>query len=165
MSKSIKQHIKLTIFIIILLLVLGVVLILLEFFVLPGITVAGIAGVVMMLGGIYLSYQHYGSAIGHLTVFGSVVFSLFALWLALKSGTWNRIMLKTEIDSKVEKLEENRVAIGDEGICLSRLAPMGQVRIKNYIIEAKSTGVYIDEKTPVEVIKIVDKVIVVKPLK
>ena len=152
-----------TIFIIILLLVLGVVLILLEFFVLPGITVAGIAGVVMILGGIYLSYHHFGSTVGHLTVLGSVVFSLFALWLALKSGTWNRIMLKTEIDSKVEKLEENMVAIGDEGVCLSRLAPMGQVRIKNQIIEAKSTGVYIDEKTPIEVIKIVDKIIVVKP--
>jgi membrane-bound ClpP family serine protease len=152
-----------TIFIIILLLVLGVVLILLEFFVLPGITVAGVAGVVMILGGIYLSYHHYDSTIGHLTVFGSVIFSLFALWLALKSGTWNRIMLKTEVDSKVEKLDENMISIGDEGICLSRLAPMGQVRIKNHIIEAKSTGVYIDEKTPIEVIKIVDKVIVVKP--
>lgn len=154
-----------TIFIIVLLLVLGVVLILLEFFVLPGITVAGIAGVVMMLGGIYLSYNHYGDTIGHLTVLGSVIFSLLALWLALKSGTWDRIMLKTEIDSKVEKIEENLIAIGDEGICLSRLAPMGQVRINNHIVEAKSTGAYVDEKTEVKVIKIVDKVIVVKPLK
>ncbi|MDE5420647.1 NfeD family protein [Ancylomarina sp. DW003] len=154
-----------TIFIIILLLVLGVVLILLEFFVLPGITVAGIAGVVMMLGGIYLSYHHYGSTTGHLTVLGSVLFSLFALWLALKSGTWNRIMLKTEIDSKVEKLEEDLVQIGDHGICLSRLAPMGQIRINNHIVEAKSTGAYVDEQTEVEVIKIVDKVIVVKPIK
>lgn len=154
-----------TIFIIILLLVLGVVLILLEFFVLPGITVAGIAGVVMMLGGIYLSYHHFGSTIGHLTVLGSVVFSLLALWIALKSGTWNRIMLKTEVDSKVEKLSEETVVVGDEGICLSRLAPMGQVRINNHIVEAKSTGAYVDEKTEVKVIKIVDKVIVVKPIK
>lgn len=154
-----------TIFIIILLLILGVVLILLEFFVLPGITIAGIAGIVMMLGGIYLSYNHYGSMIGHLTVLGAVMFSLLALWFALKSGTWERIMLKTEIDSKVEKIEENLIAIGDEGVCLSRLAPMGQVRIKKHILEAKSTGAYIDEKTEVKVIKIVDKVIVVKPLK
>lgn len=153
-----------TIFIIILLLVLGVVLILLEFLFFR-ITVAGIAGVVMMLGGIYLSYHHYGSTTGHLTVLGSVLFSLFALWLALKSGTWNRIMLKTEIDSKVEKLEEDLVQIGDHGICLSRLAPMGQIRINNHIVEAKSTGAYVDEQTEVEVIKIVDKVIVVKPIK
>jgi len=154
-----------TIFIIILLLVFGVVLLLLEFFVLPGITVAGIGGIVMMLGGIYLSYHHYGSTVGHLTVLASVVFSLLALWLALKSGTWNRIMLKTEIDSKVDKLEKDLVQIGDQGICLSRLAPMGQVRINNHIIEAKSTGTYVDEKTKVEVIKIIDKVIVVKPIK
>ena len=154
-----------TIFIIILLLVLGVVLILLEFFVIPGITVAGIAGIVMMLGGIYLSYNHYGNTIGHFTVLGSVVISLLVLWLALKSGTWNKIMLKTEIDFKVEKLGEDVVAVGDEGICLSRLAPMGQVRINNHIIEAKSTGIYVDEKTKIEVIKIVDKVIIVKPIK
>ena len=154
-----------TIFIIVLLVVLGVVLILLELFVLPGITVAGTAGVVMMICGIYLSYDHYGSMTGNLTVLGAVIFSLLALWLALKSGTWERIMLKTEIDSKVEKIEENLIAIGDEGICLSRLAPMGQVRINKHIVEAKSTGGYIDEKTRVKVIKIVDKVIVVKPLK
>lgn len=154
-----------TIFIIILLLVLGVVLILLEFFVLPGITVAGIAGVLMMLGGVYLSYHHYGNMIGHLTVLGSVVFSLLALWLALKSGTWNRIMLKTEINSTVEKLEEDSVVVGDKGVCLSRLAPMGQVRINNNIVEARSVGTYVDEKTEVKVIKIVDKIIVVKPIK
>ncbi|MRT91862.1 NfeD family protein [Ancylomarina sp. 16SWW S1-10-2] len=154
-----------TIFIIVLLLVLGIVLILLELFVLPGITVAGIAGVAMMLCGIYLSYNHYGNMIGHLTVLGSVIFSLLALWLALKSGTWERLMLKTEIDSKVDKIDENLIAIGDEGVCLSRLAPMGQVRINKHIVEAKSTGVYVDEKTKVKVIKIVDKVIVVKPLK
>ncbi|RXQ96801.1 hypothetical protein EO244_03985 [Ancylomarina salipaludis] len=154
-----------TIFIIILLIVFGVVLLLLEFFVLPGITIAGIGAIVMMLGGIYLSYHHYGSTIGHLTVLGAVVFSLLTLWLALKSGTWNKIMLKTEIDSTVEKLDDNLVQVGDKGICLSRLAPMGQVRINNHIVEAKSTGSYVDEKTPVEVIKIVDKIIVVKPIK
>jgi len=154
-----------TVFIIILLLVLGVALLLLEFLVLPGVTVAGVGGIIMMVGGIYLSYHHYGYAVGHLTVLVAIVFSLLSLWIALKSGTWNKIMLKTEIDSKVEKLEENMVKVGDEGICLSRLAPMGQVRIHNQIIEAKSTGAYIDEKTPVEVIKIVDKIIVVKPIK
>lgn len=154
-----------TIFIIVFLLVLGVVLILLEFFVLPGITVAGVGGVVMILGGIYLSYSHYGNTIGHLTVLASVVFSLIALWLALSSGTWDRLKLKTEIDSKVEKLEDNLVQVGDQGICLSRLAPMGSVRINNHIVEAKSTGTYVDERTLVEVIKIVDKVIVVKPIK
>ena len=153
-----------TIFIIILLLVIGVALILLEFFVLPGITVAGIGGVIMMLGGIYLSYNHFGSTVGHLTVLASVVFSLIALWMALRSGTWDRLKLKTEIDSKVEKLEDGLVQIGDQGICLSRLAPMGSVRINNHIVEAKSIGTYVDEKTEVKVIKIVDKVIVVKPI-
>ena len=45
-----------TVFVIVLLLLLGIVLLLLEFLVVPGVTIAGIGGVIMMGGGIYLAY-------------------------------------------------------------------------------------------------------------
>ena len=63
-----------TIFIIVLLIVLGIGLLLLEFLVIPGVTVAALGGVLMIGGGIYLSYDHYGSSIGHMTVLGTLIF-------------------------------------------------------------------------------------------
>lgn len=153
-----------TALIIVLLIVLGVLLLLLEFLVIPGITLAAIGGVLMIAGGIYLSYDHYGNTIGHLTVLATIIFCTLSLILALKSNTWNKIMLKTELDSKVEKLESEKVKVGDQGICVSRLAPMGKIKLNKKIVEAKSTGVYIDEKTKVEVVGILDKIVIVKPI-
>lgn len=153
-----------TALIIVLLIVFGVVLLLLEFLIIPGITLAAVGGVVMIVGGIYLSYDHYGSSIGHLTVLATLVFCAIVLVLVLKSNTWNKIMLKTEIDAKVDKLEENTVSVGDQGVCVSRLAPMGKVKINKIIVEAKSTGMYINEKTKVEVIGVIDKTVIVKPI-
>ncbi|WP_321295884.1 NfeD family protein [Marinifilum fragile] len=153
-----------TALIIVLLILLGVLLLLLEFLVIPGITLAAIGGVLMIGGGIYLAYDHYGNTIGHLTVLATIIFCGISLVLALKSNTWNKIMLKTEVDSKVDKLEEEKIHIGDQGVCLSRLAPMGKIKINKTVVEAKSTGAYIDEKSKVEVIGVMDKIVIVKPI-
>lgn len=153
-----------TALVIVLIILFGIVLILLEILVLPGITLAAAGGVILIVGGIYLSYDTYGSTIGHLTVLGSIILTIVMLFVALKSNTWNKIKLNAKIDSKVKKLEEEVVSVGDTGMCVSRLAPMGKIRINKIIVEAKSIGMYIDEKSKVEVVGIVDKVVVVKPI-
>jgi membrane-bound ClpP family serine protease len=151
-----------TALIIVLLIVLGVFLLLLEFFVIPGVTLAAVGGILLLVGGIYLSYHHYGSTIGHVTVFGTVIFCILSIVIVLKTNTWNKIKLNAEINSKVEKLDESIVNIGDTGVCVSRLAPMGKIKVNKNIMEAKSLGTYIDEKSKVEVIDIIDKVVIVK---
>jgi len=153
-----------TVLIIVLLIVLGIFLLLLEFFVIPGVTLAALGGIAMLIGGIYLSYHQYGTTIGHLTVFGTIVLSIISVVLVLKTNTWNKIKLNAEIDSKVEKLDEDIIKVGDTGICVSRLAPMGKIKVNKNIMEAKSIGMYIDEKSKVEVVGVVDKVVIVKPI-
>ena len=153
-----------TALIIILLIVLGIVLLLLEFLVIPGVTVAAIGGILMIAGGVYMTYDHYGSSLGHLSILLVVILFGTSMALALKSKSWNKIMLKTEADSTVQKLENSNIAIGDQGVCASRLAPMGMVKFNKNSVEAKSMGPYIDEKTSVEVVGIVDKIIIVKPI-
>ena len=44
---------------IILLIFFGIVLLLLEFLVIPGTTIAGIGGILLMAGGVYMSYNIY----------------------------------------------------------------------------------------------------------
>ncbi|MPQ47543.1 hypothetical protein GCQ56_11075 [Marinifilum sp. N1E240] len=153
-----------TVLIIVLLIVLGIILLLLEFFVIPGVTLAALGGIAMLGGGIYLSYHQYGATVGHITVFGTIVLSILSVVLVLKTNTWNKIKLNAEIDSKVEKLDESNVHVGDIGICVSRLAPMGKIKVNKNIMEAKSIGMYIDEKSKVEVVGVVDKVVIVKPI-
>jgi len=49
-------------------------------------------------------------------------------------------------------LPDNEVKAGDRGVAVSRLAPMGKVEIGGRIYEAKSTDVYIDQRSTVEVV-------------
>ena len=66
--------------IVILLLVIGVVLLLIEFFLIPGISIAGIGGVLFMGGGIVYAYTAIGPEVGHITVFGAIVVIALAFW-------------------------------------------------------------------------------------
>jgi len=43
------------------------------------------------------------------------------------------------------------IKVGDRGIALSRLAPMGKVKVKGQTVEAKSEDEFIDEGTPISV--------------
>jgi len=151
-----------TVFVIVLLLVLGIVLLLLEFLVVPGVTIAGIGGVLMMGGGIYLAYTTYGSMAGHITLFSVLLVNVVLLVYALKSRTWKKFMLETKIDGSVET-DTPVVNIGDIGVCVTRLAPMGKVRVGDIVVEGQSIEGYLDAKTDIEVVKVYKYKIIVKP--
>jgi membrane-bound ClpP family serine protease len=72
----------------------------------------------------------------------------------VKSKALDRIALKTDIDSTVAGKELPDISAGDTGICISRLNPIGKVRVNNITMEAKALSGYIDENTTVKVIKI-----------
>jgi membrane-bound ClpP family serine protease len=154
-----------TIAAIILLVVLGILLILLEFFVVPGITIAGIGGLAMMATGIYIAYDAYGNLVGNYILVGTLLFVIAVLIYALKSGTWNILMLKSSIKGTAKpKLteEEGLVKVGDEGVCISRLAPMGKVMINNEFFEAESRNKLIDENSKIVVTKVSNRKLIVK---
>lgn len=143
------------------LIVVGMVLLLLEFFVISGTIVPGIMGIALMLGGVMLSYNTYGMAIGNYTLIGTLLFVFISVYKLLKSKTWDRVALKSTIDSKVNKIEES-VQAGDIGITLSRLAPMGKVQVNNMVYEAKTESDFIDPKEKIEVLKVERNKLVVK---
>jgi membrane-bound ClpP family serine protease len=148
---------------IITLIVLGIILIFLEFFVVPGITVAGIGGLILLVLGIYFSYSSYGVATGNallLTTFGALG---LIFYVAYKTGAWKKITLSTEVKSTSKEDVSLNVKVGDTGKTVSRLAPMGTIMINNELFEASSKGVFIDENTEIEIIRIVNNKIIVKP--
>jgi len=142
------------IIIIVFLMLAAIGLIIAEIFLLPGITIAGIAGVLFAIGGVAYAYS-LNVILGNITLGSSIVtFGGLFLWL-LRSNSFNRVSLKTDVESTVTSPRDMELHIGDEGITLSRLAPIGKARFNNITVEAKSTGEFIDENTPV-VIKRVD---------
>jgi membrane-bound ClpP family serine protease len=146
------------------LILLGITLLAAEFFIAFGSIVVGISGFVLTTVGIFLAYKSYGVTVGHLTLLASVTLLVIAIFISLRARTWGKIALKSEIEGRVNSIQELSIKSGDRGIAISRLAPMGKVKVNNTIVEAKSTGMYIDENTEVEVIKTNETNIIVKPL-
>ena len=150
--------------VIIILILLGILLFLIEFLLVPGITVAGIGGAILIVGGVIMSYHYHGSAIGNYTLLGTALISFFTVFIVLKSGTWRKIMLQKDISGKVNVVDQTgtEVKVGDTGKTVSRLNPIGKVVINGIYFEAQSLNKFIDQKTDIEVIKVLSNKLIVK---
>ena len=149
---------------IIFLIILGIILFLIEFLLVPGITVAGIGGAILMIGGVIMAYHFHGTAAGNYTLIGTAVASFITIYFVLKTKTWNRIMLKTSIDGKVNVVERENpnVKVGDIGETVTRLNPMGRVLVNGEYFEGMSEDKFIDQRSKVEVTKVLSNKIIVK---
>lgn len=152
--------------VIIILIVLGIFLFVIEFLLVPGVTIAGIGGLVLTVIGVYKAFEDFGSTVGVWVLIGTILLSVFVIAMSLRARTWNRLMLKTNISGTVDKdLTEDQVKSGDRGTTITRLAPMGKILVNNLVREAKSTEGYIDEHTDIEIVSIAGTRINVKPIK
>jgi len=145
------------------LIIIGLIFLILEILVVPGTTVVGIVGFILMGIGLWQTYIVYGTPIGHYVLGGSMLLTIGALGLSLRSKTWNRAMLHTSIDSKANVYDLAKINIGDAGTTVSRLAPMGKAIINDEYYEVRSSGEFLDQETEVIVTKIEFNKIYVKP--
>lgn len=148
-------------FIIVILILVGLLFIILEILVVPGL-IMGLLGVSLLVLGIYESYTRYGPAAGNLTILGTVVFALFTAIIIFRSKTWHKLMLHTENTGKVNVIEENKVNVGDKGKAVSKLSVAGKALINGEYYEVHSTGDYIDSGSEIEVTKVDSTKIYVK---
>ncbi len=149
---------------VIILIIIGLFLFIVEFLLVPGVTVAGIGGIACLVGGIYWAYDVYGSTVGHITLASTIIATIFTITFALRSRTWKRFMLNTNVAGSIKSDEnEEKIKPGDVGVCISRLSPIGKIRVNDIVLEAKSTGSYIDPKTEVTIIKFEGSKVIVKP--
>lgn len=151
-----------TLLTIVLLISVGILLLFLEFFVVPGITIAGLGGSALIIAGIVVAFMNYPAFYGFLTMaITMILLILFFIYVFYGKGM-KKISLETNIDSKVNQIDEELVKIGDIGLTVSRLAPMGKIIINNNYYEAEAQNDFIDHETQIEVIKILKNKIIVK---
>lgn len=151
---------------IIFLILLGMLLFIIEFMLIPGVTIAGIGGAICLVTGVVFSFTSYGPRTGLIVLISTALLLTALTIIMLKAGTWKKFMLKTSIDSKVDNVGtgEGKVNPGDRGVTVTRLAPGGKVLVNGEYFEAKSIDILIDPKQEIEVVRIDDNKLIVKPI-
>lgn len=136
------------------LLILGILLLLLEIIFVPGTTIVGIGGLILLAIGIYLAYSSVSMMAGHISLASCVAIVFLALVVLLKGETWKRVALDNKLEGKgVESIEEV-VSLGDKGKTISRLNPVGKAVFDDRIVEVTTAGDFVNEDVEVEVTKI-----------
>ncbi len=115
-----------------------------EFLVIPGITIAGIGGLLMIAGGVFCGYYFHTVAIGNYILAGTGVSLVATFITALKLKTWKRFGLKSTIDGKVMGIDSELLQPGTVGKTVSKLSPIGKAIIDEKMYEVRSDGTYID---------------------
>ena len=90
-----------------------------------------------------------------------VACGLLGYWL-MHSKTLEKYSLHKSIDSTAASAEQLSVRPGDEGVAITRLALIGNADIGGRTVEVKSADGFLDEGTPVVVVRVEDAQITVK---
>ncbi len=151
---------------IIIFILLGILLFVIEFLLVPGITVAGVGGLVLTVLGVYKAFADYGTTTGIWFLIGTLLLSILVITFSLRARTWKRFMLNTNVKGTVDDtVIADSISPGDTGETLTRLAPMGKIMVNGMVREVKSIEGYIQEHSPVEIVSVEGKQITVKPIK
>lgn len=144
------------------LIIAGLLLFAIEVFLIPGISIAGIASAGCILYAIYYAFDTLGILPGVVTLIASAIgVAGVTVWF-LRSKTVDKLSLKKAIDYRPEPLKDLNLKAGDKGMSLTRLALIGNAEFDGHIIEVRSADGFIDEKTPVQVERILEGIVMVK---
>jgi membrane-bound ClpP family serine protease len=132
--------------------------------VIPGVTVAGIGGFVLLGLSVYIAFVEYGTGIGFLTLAVVLIASPIMIYYLFQSKTGKKMILESLIDSKVDTVVSEKIHVGDLGKTIGRLAPSGKAKVNGEVVEAVSTGGFVDHNTEIKVIKILSNKIIVEPV-
>lgn len=166
-----------------LLFILGLVLIALEIFVMPGVAVLGASGVVLMLSGLALATldhlphteSEWLAAGGSMTRFGLGLVGAIALAIGVARYLpnipyANRFMLVPPAD-RLEDVSDTSAQVeaarragllGAIGVAATTLRPSGMVRFGDEFLDVVAEGSYVETGTRVQIIEIEGNRIVVK---
>lgn len=145
------------------LLVAGAVLLLLET-VLPGL-IAGILGLLCLIGGVIQAYVVFGAEIGNYVLAGVVVALMIGTFLWVKylpTSRAGRIFASKSIGGNVNA--ERPELLHQSGTTLTTLRPCGTALIGGRRIDVVTEGSFIEPHTPVKVVAIEGLRVVVRAL-
>lgn len=146
------------------LIIAGLILFIIEVFLIPGISVAGIASACSLLYAIYYAFDSLGTQAGIITI-GITIIGItgITIWF-MKGKTVDKLALKHTLDYKPNPLKGVDIHVGDIGTTITRLTLIGNAEINGHILEVQSADGFIDEKTPIKVCRITPNTIYVQSI-
>lgn len=140
------------IFLVTLFMLLGIAFLLLELFIIPGVSIGGIAGMAFVAASVWYAFATLGTTAGFVTLACGVLAMGVSIWIFMRSRTLDKMSLDAEVSGTVDAPKDTQVTVGQYGITVSRLAPIGTARFGDTTIEVKSVEGLIDPNTEVEVV-------------
>jgi membrane-bound serine protease (ClpP class) len=154
--------------------IVGIILVMVEIFAIPGFGVAGIAGIIAMITGLTLSLidnvvfedpEFTGEGLGILmkslslvlvAVLLGIIMSLWATRKLLTSTAFGNLSLKSEQlteEGYIGVETEQHSLVGEEGVAQTVLRPSGRVTIKDKLYDAKSEYGFIEKGEAIRVVR------------
>ncbi|MEO6203176.1 MAG: nodulation protein NfeD [Nitrospirales bacterium] len=153
---------------------LGLILVGLEIFVIPGFGMAGILGILALMGGLGLSLIGTGaswdsmlSALGQvaLSILVAIIATLILVRYFPRLPFGKRLILETNLqaqDGYESSPAEDHRWLGKQGLAVSDLHPSGIARFDGERVDVVSDGTFIDAGQPLKVVRIDGNRVVVR---
>ncbi|MCA9065837.1 MAG: hypothetical protein KDA96_22370, partial [Planctomycetaceae bacterium] len=168
--------------------VIGLGLLAIELFLIPGFGVFGVSGILLIVGSLIMAShtfsgmttgERFTESMSSLTSIAGAMVTVFVIGIILNrylpsipflnrliltppgySATASGPLLKRSLLQHAEN--QTPVQPGDRGIAASMLRPSGKARIGQHYVDVVSDGGFIDHNTPIEVLRVAGKRIVVR---
>ncbi len=139
----------------ILLILVGLALIGVEIYLIPGMNVVGILGFLVLIFAVGYMFSTGGMLAGWVTLGATMGVLALLGWVIWRSGAWERFVLATSIgpDEEDAAAQETRSRyLGQTGAAVTPLRPSGVVEIGDERIEVTTEGEFIASGSVIKVV-------------
>lgn len=141
------------------LIIVGILLIIVEIFLIPGFGFAGIVGLLMMIGGIFLVADTFAEGVIYLLI--TFIVTGLLIFIGVKTGRLKKVWSKLTLKEK-QNTDQGYVApkpeylnyLGKNGISLTLLRPAGSAVIDGERLDVVTDGSFIPKDSKIKVIAV-----------
>lgn len=153
----------------VILFLVGLILLIVEIFFIPGFGVAGIAGIVAVIASIVLIMGSFVQAT--YSILFALILTLIVFLILMKylpsTRIWNKFILSTQQNKEqgytVATQELNKLE-GEEGVAITPLRPSGIVKVHQMKLNVITRGEYLDANTRIKIVSIEGNKIIVEAI-
>ncbi len=140
----------------------GLLLLAVEIFILPGFGVVGVMGVAALVGAVGLAWWKLGAAEGA-SAFGLAILAVGGLLWYLPRSAAGKALVLNEVQSGTASQRAD-VEVGAEGTAATPLRPSGIVQFAHRELDVVSEGYFVDAGSRVRVVRVEGARIYVEPV-
>lgn len=142
---------------------LGGLFLALEVFI-PGFGIFGIAGIISIIAGIFISSAGFLVKAKSLSI--ALVFTILIVTFLVKKGIMNSNLKEVVLQSDISKdLADYSQLVGKEGKTLTVLRPAGVIELDSKRYDAITVGQFIEKDSPIRIVKTEGSKIIVEEIK